>query len=73
MVGARIVRLIVATMLNRAPSAEPLHLQIANAWAPDNKHAAGSDPPRAGAAGRSRTECLDLHRALRGLDRAQSL
>ena len=40
MVGARIVRLIVATMLNRVPSAEPLHLQIANAWAPDNKHAA---------------------------------
>jgi citrate synthase len=40
MVGARIVRLIVATMLNRVPSAEPLHLQIADAWAPDNKHAA---------------------------------
>src|SRR3954452_16917366 len=40
MVGARIVRLVVATMLNRAPSAEALHLQIANAWAPDNKHAA---------------------------------
>jgi citrate synthase len=40
MVGARIVRLIVATMLNRAPSAEPLHLQIANAWSADNKHAA---------------------------------
>src|SRR5216684_4489739 len=32
MVGARIVRLVVATMLNRAPSAEPLHLQIAQAW-----------------------------------------
>src|SRR5947207_5441754 len=40
MAGARIVRLVVATMLNRAPSAEPLHLQIAGAWAPDNKHAA---------------------------------
>jgi citrate synthase len=40
MVGARIVRLIVATMLNRTPSAEPLHLQIANAWSPDNKNAA---------------------------------
>src|SRR2546429_5909580 len=40
MVGARIVRLVVATMLNRAPSAEPLHLQIASAWADDNKHAA---------------------------------
>jgi citrate synthase len=40
MVGARILRLVVATMLNRTPSAEPLHLQIANAWAPDNKYAA---------------------------------
>ncbi|WP_027581876.1 citrate synthase family protein [Bradyrhizobium sp. Ai1a-2] len=40
MVGARIVRLLVATMLNRAPSAEPLHVQIAGAWAPDNKYAA---------------------------------
>src|SRR5207248_10090592 len=40
MVGGRIVRLLVATMLNRVASAEPLHLQIANAWSPDNKHAA---------------------------------
>jgi len=40
MVGARILRLLVATMLNTAPSAEPLHQQIARAWAPDNKHAA---------------------------------
>src|SRR5207302_10958898 len=40
MVGARIVRLLVATMLTKEPSAEPLHLQIAKAWAPDNKHAA---------------------------------
>ncbi len=40
MVGSRILRLMVATMLNSAPSAEPLHLQIARAWAPDNKHAA---------------------------------
>ena len=40
MVGARILRLVVATMLNAPPSAEPLHLQIAKAWAPDNKHAA---------------------------------
>jgi len=39
MVGGRIVRLLVATMLNRPPSPEPLHLQIAQAWAPDNKHA----------------------------------
>ncbi len=40
MVGARILRLMVATMLNAPPSAEPLHLQIATAWAPDHKHAA---------------------------------
>jgi citrate synthase len=39
MVGARILRLLVATMLNTAPSAEPLHLQIARVWACDNKHA----------------------------------
>ena len=39
MVGARIVRLLVATMLNREASAEPLHLQVARAWTPDNKHA----------------------------------
>lgn len=39
MVGARILRLLVATMLNTTPSAEPLHLQIAKAWANDNKHA----------------------------------
>jgi len=40
MVGARIVRLLVATMLNTDPSSAPLHHQIAGAWAPDNKHAA---------------------------------
>src|SRR6266403_5033770 len=40
MVGGRILRLVVATMLNRSSSGEPLHLQIAKAWAPDNKHAA---------------------------------
>jgi citrate synthase len=40
MVGARILRLMVATMLDTTPSAEPLHLQIAKAWAGDNKHAA---------------------------------
>lgn len=40
MVGARILRLVVATMLNGASSAEPLHLQIARTWAPANKHAA---------------------------------
>src|SRR5439155_8979242 len=40
MVGGRIMRLVVATMLNAATSPKPLHLQIARAWAPDNKHAA---------------------------------
>src|SRR6201991_831435 len=40
MVGARMLRLLVATMLTSIPSAEPLHLQIAKAWAGDNKHAA---------------------------------
>jgi len=39
MVGARMLRLLVATMLNTTPSAEPVHQQIAKAWAPDNKHA----------------------------------
>ena len=39
LVGARIVRLIVATMLNGEPSAAPLHMQVAQAWAPDHKHA----------------------------------
>jgi citrate synthase len=39
MVGARILRLLVATMLNAEPSSELLHQQIARAWAPDNKHA----------------------------------
>jgi len=40
MVGGRILRLLVATMLKTAPSAEPLHLQIAKVWAGDHKHAA---------------------------------
>src|SRR5215472_6159436 len=39
MAGARILRLVVATMLNITASAEPLHVQIAKAWASDNKHA----------------------------------
>ena len=39
MVGGRMVRLLVATMLNGPTSPEPLHLQIAQAWSPDNKHA----------------------------------
>src|SRR5580692_9364108 len=40
LVGGRILRLVVATMLNGTSSAEPLHLQIARTWAPANKHAA---------------------------------
>src|SRR6201994_1127075 len=40
MVGARIARLLVATMLNSIPSAHPLHLPIPRVWAPDHKHAA---------------------------------
>ena len=40
MVGGRILRLVIATMLNGMSSAKPLHLQIAKAWAPDQKHAA---------------------------------
>lgn len=40
LVGARILRLVVATMLNTTPSSEPLHLQIANAWAPNHPRAA---------------------------------
>jgi citrate synthase len=39
LVGARIVRLVVATMLNATPSAELLHQQIATAWAPEHAHA----------------------------------
>jgi citrate synthase len=39
MVGGRILRLLVATMLNAEPSSDLLHQQIAKAWAPDNKHA----------------------------------
>src|ERR1700716_2428730 len=40
MVGGRILRLVIATMLNGTSSAQPLHLQIAKAWGPDNKRAA---------------------------------
>src|ERR1700674_5505841 len=44
LVGGRIMRLVVATMLNATSSAKPLHLQIARAWAqtsaPCHKHAA---------------------------------
>ncbi|HEY5338013.1 MAG TPA: citrate/2-methylcitrate synthase [Rhizomicrobium sp.] len=37
--GARILRLVVATMIGTEPSADPLHKQIARAWAPKHKHA----------------------------------
>ena len=53
MVGGRIMRLVVATMLNGQPSAEPLHLQIARSVGADQQVRRRSDPPRAGAAGGS--------------------
>ena len=34
LVGARVMRLLVAAILGREPSPEPLHLQVAAAWAP---------------------------------------
>jgi len=37
--GARILRLAVAAMIEAEPSAEPLHKQIARAWAPKHRHA----------------------------------
>lgn len=40
LIGGRILRLVVATMLNTAPAAEPLHRQIARAWAPADPAAA---------------------------------
>ncbi len=40
MLGGRIMRLVVATMLNAKSSAKPLHLQIARVWAPEHEHAA---------------------------------
>ncbi len=40
MVGGRILRLVVATMLNGPSSPKSLHRQIAKAWAPEHKHAA---------------------------------
>lgn len=39
LVGGRIMRLVVAAMLGREPSAAPLHLQLASAWAPDRSDA----------------------------------
>ena len=40
MLGGRIMRLVVATMLNAESSAEPLHLQIAPRLGARRKHAA---------------------------------
>jgi len=40
LIGGRILRLVVATMLNAAPSSEPVHQQIARAWAPGDAAAA---------------------------------
>jgi citrate synthase len=37
--GARIVRLVIAAMMSTDPSSDPLHKQIARAWAPSHKHA----------------------------------
>ncbi|HEY2885852.1 MAG TPA: citrate synthase family protein [Rhizomicrobium sp.] len=37
--GARILRLVAAAMTGSEPSAEPLHKQIARAWAPRHPHA----------------------------------
>ncbi len=39
MIGGRILRLVVGTMLNSQPSAEPAHRHIARVWAPSNKAA----------------------------------
>src|SRR5258707_4388865 len=39
MVGARILRLVGWTMLNAAPTAEPLHFQIAKGWVQNQKNA----------------------------------
>jgi citrate synthase len=37
--GARILRLVTAAMIKSEPSADPLHKQIARAWAPKETHA----------------------------------
>lgn len=38
-VGARAVRLLTSGILGTTPSPAPIHLQVANAWAPGNPHA----------------------------------
>ena len=37
--GARILRLVTAAMIGAEPSADPIHKQIARAWAPRHAHA----------------------------------
>lgn len=37
--GARILRLVTAAMIGAEPSADPIHKQIARAWAPRHTHA----------------------------------
>jgi citrate synthase len=39
--GARILRLVTAAMIGAEPSADPIHKQIARAWAPRHTHAEG--------------------------------
>jgi citrate synthase len=39
LLGARIVRLMAAAVLNTEPSADPIHMQIARAWAPNEPKA----------------------------------
>ena len=73
LVGGRIMRLVVAAMLGREPSAAPLHLQLAERLGAGSQGRRRPVAPRAGAARRSRTQRLDLHGALRRLDRPQPL
>ena len=73
MVGGRIMRLVVATMLNRRAVGDAAASADRQGMGAGQQARRRSDPPGAGAAGGSRTERLDLHRALRGIDRAQSL
>lgn len=40
-VGARAMRLLTASILNRMPEGTPIHRQVAEAWAPGNPAAAG--------------------------------
>lgn len=38
-IGARIMRLVAAAMLDVTPSADPIHVQIAGRWSPGHRHA----------------------------------